>query len=204
MKIKWIIGLDDGYFPPHYKGGKGYTILLGVKYSLTKKVIEGIAYTLVLVDGLDATEKALRLIEFLGGDVILYDGVTYAGFNVIDPFKVHSITNIPGIVFYRHPLSLKRISDALVKHFQDYEIRLNVIKRVLMHRYKMSTEWGIYEYTPVEIEPLEAKKLLENLQYYSPEPEPIRIADILSSKASRKLMVRYERARRDLNPGPTG
>ena len=204
MKLRWIIGLDDGYFPPYYKGRKGYTILLGVKYSLTKGIIEGIAYTFILVDGLDATEKAIRLVEYLGGDIVLYDGITYAGFNVIDPFRIHSITSVPGIVFYRHPLSLKRISDALVKHFPDYKIRLDVIKRALLRRYKMSTEWGIYEYTPVEIDPLEAKKLLEKLQYYSPEPEPIRIADILSSKASRKLIIRYERARRDLNPGPTG
>ena len=204
MRIKYVIGLDDGYFPPYYKGRKGYTILLGIKYSLLRRVIEGIAYTFILVDGLDATDKALRLIEYLDGDIVLYDGITYAGFNVVDPFKIYSITNIPGIIFYRHPLSLERISDALIKHFLDYKIRLSIIRMALRSRYKMSTQWGIYEYTPVEIDPLEAKKLLEKLQYYSPEPEPIRIADILSSRVSRKLILRYERARRDLNPGPTG
>lgn len=188
MKLKSVIGLDDGYFPPHYKGRKGYTVLLGVKYAVKERIIEGISYTLILVDGLDATDKALKIIESLEGDIVLYDGVTYAGFNIIDPFKIHSITGISGIVFYRHPLSIKKISNALIKHFPDYRVRLDIIRRVLQYRYKMNTEWGIYEYTPIEIDPLDAKNLLKKLQYYSPEPEPIRIADILSSKLSRSLI----------------
>ncbi len=206
MGIQYIVGVDDGYFPPYYKSRKGYTLLVAVKYDLLNRSVDAVAYTPVLVDGLDATIKAIELLRMVKGDLVLYDGVTYAGFNIIDPYRVYSELGIPGIVFYRHPLSLERIRNALLKHFPDHMVRLEIIARVLRQRFRMDSMWGIYEYTPIHIDPLEAREILRKLQYYSPEPEPLRIADTLASTTSRRLIQRIisERARRDLNPGPTG
>lgn len=187
----YAIAIDDGYFPMHYKSRRGYTVLVAVKYSLSEYRIVGIAWNYILVDGLDGTEKAIELIKILDprDSFTIYDGVTYAGFNVIDPFKVLETINVPGIVFYRYPLDLERIRRALEKHFRsDYIHRLKPIEECLSRKYYMSTRWRIVEYTPIGLDPLTASDLLSRLQIYSPEPEPLRISDMLASKLSRILL----------------
>ncbi len=183
-----VVAIDDGYFPLEYKGCRGYTILLAVGYSVSKCLVESIAYGYVVVDGVDATYRAVELVEAIGeAYTIILDGVTYAGFNYIDPYRLYRDTGIPVIVFYRHPLSLDRIRNALYKNFNDAGKRYSVIEKALVNRVDYTTKWGLYQYTPVGVEPLEARWILEKLAHYSPEPEPLRIADKLASQITRTL-----------------
>lgn len=187
-----VIAIDDGYFPLEYKSRKGYTVLLGVLYDVDEHVVEGIAWNYVLVDGLDATEKSIEIINRLGTtgeEVVLLDGVTYAGFNIVDPRTIYGNTGYPCITVFRYPLCIERIEKALEKNFSDYMIRLEVIKSVLSRRYFMETKWRVIEYTPTGIEPGKARSILEKTQLYSPEPEPLRIADQLASHISRNLIL---------------
>lgn len=187
-----VIALDDGYFPLEYKARRGKTILLGVLYDDESRSVKGVSWGFIEVDGLDATDKAIDVISALksGDGVVLLDGVTYAGFNIVDPRRVHRVVGMPCIVVYRYPLSIERIRSALVKNFSDYSARLEVIEDVLSKKYAMETPWRTIEYTPIGIDPFEARLLLEKLQSYSPEPEPLRVADELASTLSRE-MIRY-------------
>ncbi len=143
----------------------------------------------ILVDGLDGTDKAINLLENLGprNSIALLDGVTYAGFNYIDPYRIYRETSTPVIVFYRHRLSLERIKNALYKNFDDAWKRYSVIEKCLLDKVSFSTQWGIYEYTAVGIDVAYARELITQLELYSPEPEPLRIADIIASKTARLL-----------------
>ncbi len=143
----------------------------------------------ILVDGLDGTDKAIALMENLGyrDSIALLDGVTYAGFNFIDPYRIYRETSTPAIIFYRHKLSLDRIKNALYKNFNDAITRYQVIEKCLVNKVSFSTQWGIYEYTAVGIDVVYARKIITQLELYSPEPEPLRIADIIASKTARLL-----------------
>jgi len=186
-----VVAIDDGFFPTYYKYFKGSTVLAAIVYDLSEKNVEAIAISDVSIDGLDATNKAISLVKLLNINVpIILDGVTYAGFNIVDPHKLFSETSCPVIVFFRHQLSIDRIRRALVKHFHDYELRLSVIERVLEWRAKIYTWWGIYEYTPVGLSENTALSILRKSQIYSPEPEPLRVAGMLASKVSRTLISR--------------
>ncbi|WFO75934.1 DUF99 family protein [Desulfurococcaceae archaeon MEX13E-LK6-19] len=185
-----VIAIDDGYFPLEYKARRGYTILFGVLYSIPTNAIEAFSWNYIEVDGLDATDKAIEIVRLLkrNENIVLLDGVTYGGFNIIDPRRIYSETKTPCIVVFRYPLSIERIRKALTKNFSDYKIRLEVIEYALTRRYVMETPWRALEYTPVGISPYEAKTVLEKLQFYSPEPEPLRIADQLASILSREML----------------
>ncbi|MCS7128690.1 MAG: DUF99 family protein [Sulfolobales archaeon] len=186
-----VIAIDDGFFPVYYKYFKGSTVLAAIVYDLSERNVEAAAISDVLIDGLDATNKAISLVKLLNANApIILDGVTYAGFNIVDPHKLLSETGCPAIVFFRHQLSVDKIRRALVKHFHDYELRLNVIERILKWRAKIYTWWGVYEYTPVGLSENTALDILRKSQMYSPEPEPLRIAGMLASKVSRTLISR--------------
>ncbi len=186
-----VIAVDDGYFPIEYKARNGYTTLVSVKYKVIEKSVTGVSWKYVLVDGLDATIKTIEMVKLLSDEntlAILLDGITYAGFNIVDPYKVYEETKIPCIVFYRYSLNPHRIRKALETHFSDFQYRYSVIEKCLNNKYKMTTPWRIVEYTPVGISPEKASQILRKLQLYSPEPEPLKIADQISSRISRILL----------------
>ncbi len=196
--MMYYIGIDDGYFPLYYKGGRGLTTLVAVGMSGPPLYsIKSILYSFVLVDGLDATEKAIELLHTLGyrKAVVIYDGVTYAGFNFIDPYLVYKATGYPGIVFFRYRVSFERIKKALTKHFPDAKKRLQVIRRVLNNKYVHITPWGESWFVPIGMGAKEAMNVLRKLEVYSPEPEPLRIADMIASSISKYL---HERERMKL------
>ena len=67
--------------------------------------IEDIALRLIDVDGLDATEKLLDMAKnFEKLDAIILGGITFAGFNLIDPIVVHAELKVPIIcLLYTSP-----------------------------------------------------------------------------------------------------
>ncbi len=186
---KIVVSLDDGYFPHPKK--KGLTTLAGV---ISRGVMPfDCRIELVEVDGTDATEKAARIISFLRSrydtiDIVLLDGVTYAGFNFIDPEMLAETLGekVDYIIVFRKKPNSQLILAALRKHFADWEKRWSVIGKYVTSPNTMTTRFGrIFFSSNLETE--KALKALEELQVYSPVPEPLRIADMLASAASRYL-----------------
>ena len=188
-KASASIGIDDGFFPPPPKK-KGLTVLAGV-LTLNLQPLKA-ALEHVTVDGLDGTEKAVkivnRLLEGKHEDAVVFlDGISVAGFNYIDPHALEESTSTTVVVVFRGPLSLEKIERALKKHFSDWERRLSIYRLVVPRIRRASTRRGrVYYYAP-SLDSVRAIKILEENQVYSPIPEPLRVADMLASEASRLL-----------------
>jgi len=180
------IGIDDGYFPPHFKGRKGRTVVVAVLMENIKLVDAEL--DLVYVDGDECTAKVIELISRLGSsgraDVVLLDGVTYAGFNYVNPYVVFEKTGIPTLTIFRYPLDLNEVLKALRKNFTDYEGRFAIIRNVYLNSIKITSDKGTIEVTPVGIDEEKAYEVVTSLQYTSATPEPLRIADIIASGIS--------------------
>lgn len=175
---------DDGHFPHHYKGGKGSTYIVGVLTEGASKVLK-VAWCTVRVDMNTSTEAILDMSKMLGGDVVILDGVTYAGFDVVDPNVISEQTGKSVIVVIQHPLNLDRIEKALKKHFPDWGSRLAVIRKVYLNSDYVETPWRTLRIYTVGLSVEAVRGILSNLCLYSPVPEPLRIADKLASALSR-------------------
>ena len=113
-----ILGFDDGAFEPR---SKKKVPVIGVVYR-GGSVLDGALLTKVSVDGHDATATIAKLINSSRHKqqlkVIMFDGITLAGFNVVDIQEIHERTNIPVIVINRKHPDLKRVRKAL-ENFSD-------------------------------------------------------------------------------------
>jgi len=179
-----VVAIDDGFFPPNKSG---VTTLSGVLWS---RGPEKASLVLITIDGRDGTERALELLGRLGGCesgvTLLLDGIAYAGFNYIDPERVAAKCGIPFIVFFYRPLNITLVENALVKNFADWEERLAVFKRAVSATRVLLTSRGrVYVYT--NLGSRAAQNVVEELQVYSPIPEPLRLAHFIASEASQFL-----------------
>ncbi len=180
-----VAGVDDGYFPPSYKGVRGYrTVLATVSfrgYQPMRAVLEP-----VTVDGRDGTEACVRALRRLGDvDYVMLDSVIVAGFNVVDPWEVNEALGVPVIVFFRHPLNLERIWAALEKHFSDAVERYSVIEKVFTLSRPLPSEWGVKHVFPVGTDLVSAADVVRYYQVTSPIPLPIYAADAVASGVTR-------------------
>jgi len=187
--MRIIACFDDGYFPPIYKSRKGYTLLVGVS-TLDASTILSITYTYVLIDGRSVTDKIIDMARLMDSiELILLDGVTYAGFDTADPEEIYLETNIPTITIQQYPLNLENIRKALMKHFNDYVERYSVIEKIVKKLHYLDTPWKTIQYYPVGIDLEQARNILYKTMIYSPVPEPLRIAHMLASGIAREKII---------------
>jgi len=177
MIIKLLVsGIDDGYFPLEYKRNKGKTVLLSVTYERYK--IYNIDFDLITIDGSDAGEIFEKLEK---GEICILDGITFGGFNYINPSLIRSNY----IIFYSSKPNLDKVYNALVKHFNDdrKEIILNIMNNLL----RISTKKGdVFIYTNMGVS--EAKEIIEKYQIFDKIPEPLKTAHEISSSLSKFLL----------------
>ena len=178
-----LVGIDDGFFPPHYKELKLRTFLVGTLFR--GRVPLDVSVGSVTVDGDDGTDEALRLLKALGGaDVVFLDGVTVAGFNVVDPEALLGLSNSV-VVVYKFEPALERIEGALRRHFADWEWRYGVIAKAYRRSRLLETKWRSMRVAAFGSVELDVPALISSLQVVSPMPEPLRVSDLIASALSR-------------------
>lgn len=183
-----IEAYDDGYFPPHYKGGRGSTYVVGVEVrNLTDT--SKIAWSLVTVDQNTTMNAIVNISRFLNGELILLDGVTYAGFDVVDPVYIYRATGKGVIVIQTHSLNLDKIKKALQKHFTDWNERYRVIEYTYRKMVYVETPWRTIRVYAEGIDLGYAIDIVRGSCIYSPIPEPLRIADKIASALSRTHFI---------------
>jgi len=180
-----VLAVDDGYFPPSYKAGAGRTVLAGILYSAGPL---DLLIDTVVVDGSDATEKALRMCIDADAGLVLLDNVIYAGFNYVDTARLLEECGAPVVVVVKHRLNPAAIHDALRKHFSDWEERWAAISKPVTGNVEVETEKGSLRIYAAGIDTATASRILSRLQVYSRIPEPLRIADMAASAISRELL----------------
>ena len=179
-KSDTCIGIDDGPFLPRKQGGRK-AHLVAVQLSgphLVKARIGSIT-----VDGLDATGRALRLLRPFRTSTspILLAGVTFGGFNLIDPQVLQEQFETPTIVVVGFRPSNSAVKRALVHHFSDWKERWRIIRSLgpLRRIVTVSGENPIF-YEAFGCSRSAARRILLRWALVSRMPEPLRVAGLVA------------------------
>jgi len=176
FRNKRVAGVEDGSFQ---KGITPRTLLAVVLFKGLK--IESVKIARIVVDDLDSTEK---LGNILGGwefEAVLLAGVSFAGFNVIDPTIIHEEFWKPVIIILRTKPNRNAVKRALERHFEDWQSRWSVFEKLgLIHKVVASaSEPPVYVET-VGVRVGWAGKLVRAFSVCSRIPEPIRVARLIA------------------------
>jgi len=179
-----ILGFDDGAFAPN---SKNPVIVIGVVFR-GGKFIDGALKTEVTVDGTDATEKIEKLINTSRHKqqlkVIMLDGITVGGFNVIDVKRLNEKTGIPVIVVNRKMPDMKKVKDAL-KKLGDFEARWKSIEDAGPIRECNIKEFKRVYYQNIGMENGTAEEVIRLSCTRGFIPEPLRVAHLIATAVVR-------------------
>jgi endonuclease V-like protein UPF0215 family len=196
------LGIDDSRF--RFKEGRAYLVAVQMR---GHEVVESTRTEMVDVDGWDATDAIIRLVlqapafrereyvsvegrrpeplekpaeEHLGLHAVLIDGLTVAGFNVVDAERVFEATRVPVLAVTTRNPDLGRIHRALEHNFDDWPERFKIFERnrITSVRVGVHTLHGHI----AGVHPQKAADIL--LAVTKPGhrvPEPIRVADSFAS-----------------------
>lgn len=147
--------------------------------------IDGVLRSEITRDGLDATEVIVTMIKkskhYAQLRVIMLDGITYGGFNVVDIQELYRETGLPVIVIMRSCPDFEKIRSAL-GHFSDGEARWDIIKKAGKIEKLFTGRNG----TPVYIQKAgigskSAEKIIRLTSIRSSIPEPLRVAHLIAT-----------------------
>ena len=166
------IGIDDAYSEKCENAYLVGTIVRG------NSLVEQVLTRKIEIDGLDATEKLIEMINDSPKEqlkAIFLSGITFAGFNLVDVEEVYSELKIPVIVIItKHP-NFEKIEKAIKENFSDYERRIEIIKKAG----KVYEVGKIFcQIKGIEIE--DAKKIID-ITRRNKVPESLRISHIIAS-----------------------
>jgi len=176
-----VLGIDDGVFTPH---SKELTDVVGVVFR-GGHWLDGFMHTQVQVDGMDATEKLTRMItespHYQQLRVIMLNGVTLAGFNVVDLAELHKKTKLPVIAVTRDSPDFEDIRKAL-RNLSQMEARWKAIEKAgKIH--EVCTREGeapVFVHA-VGISKRMTERIMKSTSTRSNIPEPLRVAHIIAS-----------------------
>lgn len=176
-----ILGFDDGAF--EFEKNKKSVPLIGVIYR-GGKFIDGALKTDVSVDGMDATDKIIKLVNHSRHKrqlrVIMFDGITVGGFNVIDIKKVHERTELPVIAINRKMPNITEVKAAL-KRFKDFRKRWRAVKNAgEIKRCKIKKGKIIY-YQNIGMDEEDAEDVIALSCTHGFIPEPLRVAHLIAT-----------------------
>jgi endonuclease V-like protein UPF0215 family len=180
-----VLGVDDGAFKPHVKGEVPVVgVVLRGCYML-----DGVMHTTIAVDGFDATKKIASMIT--GSShcrqlrVVMLDGVTFAGFNIVDVKKLYAATKLPVITVTREKPDFADIRKAL-QNLPNPEVRWKAILGAgePVEVTTRSAEAKVYMQA-VGVSKEDAQKILRLTSTRSNIPEALRVAHLIASGISR-------------------
>ena len=177
-----LLGVEDGSFEAFTESSSS-TYLCGVV--MDSGVIRDVRLAEISVDGLDATERLLEIMDGLDVDAVILGGITFAGFNIVDPFKVFDETDVPIIVYSGQKPDNESMYQALKKHFGDWEARWDIVERLgdVYETISLQGEPRIY-FEVVGCTPSWAEEVLKSAALISRIPEPVRVAGIIAKGLS--------------------
>jgi hypothetical protein len=175
-----ILGIDDG---PFKSRSKGKVLVIGVVYR-GGHYPDGFLRTYVEIDGLDATQKIVKLINSSRHKqqlkVIMFDGITLGGFNIIDIKRVHKETNLPAVIINRKLPNLKDVKNAL-RNFDDFKVRWKMIKNAgKIKNFKLRSGADVY-YQSIGLTDEETEDVIALSSTHSQIPEPLRVAHLIAT-----------------------
>ncbi|MFQ6136332.1 MAG: DUF99 family protein [Candidatus Hydrothermarchaeales archaeon] len=174
-----VLGIDDApfKFKSREKVPLVGTVFRGGEY------IEGVLKTEITSDGNDATERIAQMINSSRHReqirVMMLDGITVGGFNIIDLKKLFDETHIPIIVVTRRLPDLGSVMSA-IENFEDKDEKLRALNSAgEIHEVKLDSGKVFIHACGIGLE--DAKKVIRLSVKRGLIPEPIRVAHLIAS-----------------------
>ena len=177
-----VLGIDDGKFIPQTKGS---VLIVGVVFRGGCS-IDGVMHTRIKIDGLDATENLALMINksphYNQLSLVMLNGITFGGFNVVDLKKLHLATKLPTLALTHDKPDLNGIHEAL-KNLPKAEERWGMILEAGKIHAIINKGTTIYVET-AGISFDDAEKIIALTSTRSSLPEPLRVAHLIASGVS--------------------
>jgi len=176
-----VLGVDDGVFAPRTEG---FAPIVGVVFR-GGLWLDGVVSTKAKVDGFDATDKiasmAVNSPHYRQLRVIMLDGVTFAGFNVVDINKLRAKTDLPVIAVTRDRPNLDKVHEAL-KNLPKSELRWKAIVNAgkIQEVPIRSNSNRVYMVISGILEE-DARRIVQLTSTRSSIPEALRVAHLIAS-----------------------
>lgn len=176
-----VLGVDDCPFKPRSHGSVD---IVGVVYR-GGCWLDGIMTTEIQIDGLDATEKIAKMIvdspHYDQLRVIILNGITFAGFNVVNIRKLFKKTRLPVIALTKEKPDLEEIKIALQKLPQWRSRWKAVIDAGEIFTLKTWKNAAPLSMQTIGISRQDAEKIVKMTCTRSSIPEAVRVAHIIAS-----------------------
>lgn len=179
-----VLGVDDGAFKPHVKGEVS---IIGVVFR-GGYWLDGVMHSLITVDGFDATDRISSMIvrssHYKQLRVVMLNGVTFAGFNIVDVKALHATTGLPVITVTRKKPNFEEIHEAL-QNLPDSEARWKAILSAgePVEVSTRSVRAKVYMQA-VGVSKEDAERILRMTSTRSNIPEALRVAHLIASGIS--------------------
>ncbi len=170
-----VIAFDDCAFDREVRGDVG---LIGAVMAGPR--LDGVVSGRVRRDGANSSSVMAKMIfesrfvEHL--QLIMLQGIAVAGFNVVDVFELHAVTDLPILVVARKEPDLNAIRDTLTLRIRGGIRKWHIIERLgAMERAR-----GVWVQR-VGLARDEADTILERHAVNGNYPEPLRVAHLIAS-----------------------
>jgi endonuclease V-like protein UPF0215 family len=169
-----VIAFDDAPFAPTHTGN---VKVVGTVYARLQ--LNGVLVGEVEKDGLDAAQKLVELVaqsKFAQNvQLVMLQGITLAGFNVVDVFHVHKQLELPVLVVSRKQPDMAAIREALLTR-----VRGGAEKWALIERLGPMEAVGQVYVQRVGLSLEQARAVVEQFTVEGWIPEPLRTAHLIA------------------------
>jgi len=169
-----VIGIDDG---PFFKFRRGNAMIVGTIYR-GGDYMDGVLTTNIKVDGYNSTKKIAEMInksKFKSQlQLILLNGISVGGFNMIDLIKLNKLTKIPVVAVIRRYPDVPKIIRTLKNLGMEKKVRL-------IEQLPKPTKVGKVYIQFIGITLEKAKQFMKLTTLHSFIPEPLRMAHIIAA-----------------------
>ena len=173
------IGFDDAPFPPHHRGN---VPVVGAVCAGTR--LDGVLTGRVRRDGANASRQLAHLVATSRfaehAQLVLLQGLTLAGFNVVDIRDLHRRLGLPVLVVVRKRPDLAAIRKALLQRVPGGTRKWRLIESLEPPR-----QVGPVFVQTVGLSLEEASAAVAHLILHGHIPEPLRLAHLIAGALAR-------------------
>ena len=172
-----VLGIDDG---PFDREKQKFTSLVGVLMRIDGTV-EKVSIQKITVDGNDVQVALLGILEKIGisPGIIMSEGVTFGGFNLLEPGKVFTETGCPFISVVRKQPDVESMLSAVGKYNPGDVDKTRIIRSLSPVYASIGQTRFTLNFAGVGID--DAMRAVRMVLKTGFVPEPVRIAHLIAS-----------------------
>jgi endonuclease V-like protein UPF0215 family len=173
-QLSHVAGFDDAPFTRDHRGD---VLVVGTVYSGLR--LECVLSGKVRRDGVNSTDTLIKLVARSRHkahlQLVMLQGIAFAGFNVIDLRRLHAALDVPVMTVVRKPPDMKAIRHALLHKVAGGKRKWRLIEQAgVVERVR-----NVYVQR-VGLSPSQAHDVIERYAVNSALPEPLRIAHLIA------------------------